>query len=131
MTAPPLFDVSLHEIERVVRSFYHEARAHPVLGPIFAAHVADWPAHEAKIASFWRNAIRRERCYDDNPMRIHMEAGDVRPEHFALWLETFDVVLERELAPGTARSWSALAHRIGRGLRFGLTDVDGKTDLRC
>lgn len=130
MTVPPLYDVSGEDIERVVGAFYREARVHPDLGPIFAAHVADRPAHEAKTTRFWRNAIRRERCYDGNPKRVHMDAGDVRPEHFALWLETFDTVLERQVSPGAARSWSALAHRIGRGLRSGLTAVDGKAVLR-
>ncbi|MFD1808309.1 hypothetical protein ACFSHQ_09780 [Gemmobacter lanyuensis] len=39
---------------------YAAVRAHPVLGPVFAHHVTDWPAHEEKISRFWRNAILRE-----------------------------------------------------------------------
>lgn len=124
MTAlPPRFAISAHEIDRVVGDFYAAIRAHPDLGPVFAAHVTDWPMHEAKIARFWRNAILMERCYDGNPMAVHRAAGDIRPEMFATWLALFDSVLKRNLAAGTAVQWSALAHRIGRGLRMGLETV--------
>ncbi|MFD0860040.1 group III truncated hemoglobin [Roseovarius aquimarinus] len=114
------FDVSRDEIARVVARFYARVRRDPVLGPVFAAHVRDWPAHEEKIARFWANAILRERVYDGNPMQVHKAAQDVQPEHFAVWLDLFDEVLAEELNEETARRWSALAHRIGRGFKVGL-----------
>lgn len=116
------FEVTAAEIAAVVADFYTQVRAHPDLGPVFAAHVSDWPAHEAKIAAFWRNAILLERGYDGNPMQVHRAAGNVRPGMFDAWLGLFDSVLARQLPPDTARAWSALAHRIGRGLRYGLVD---------
>ena len=94
-----------------------------MLGPVFAGHIADWPGHEAKIAAFWRNAILYERSYDGNPMRVHMQAGDVRADHFPIWLGLFDETLRRTLPPDAARAWSALAHRIGAGLRMGVEDL--------
>lgn len=120
---PPRFPITAAEIDRVVADFYAEIRLHPTLGPVFAAHVTDWPAHEAKIARFWRNAILMERSYDGNPMQKHREAGNVRPGMFAPWLELFDAVLKRNLAPETATQWSALAHRIGMGLRYGVVEA--------
>lgn len=126
MTAlPPRFPVTPEQIDRVVATFYDAIRHHPGLGPVFAAHVDDWPAHEAKIARFWRNAILMERSYDGNPMRVHMEAGNVQPGMFSVWLGLFDSVLARELPPDTAAAWSALAHRIGAGLRYGLAQSQG------
>lgn len=123
MTAlPPRFNVTAEEIDRVVAVFYAAIREHPGLGPVFAAHVTDWPAHEAKIAGFWRNAILHERSYDGNPMEVHRRAGNVRPGMFDSWLGLFEAVLARELPPETAAAWSALAHRIGRGLRYGLVE---------
>lgn len=119
---PPRFDITRAEIERVVAKFYAQIREHPGLGPVFAAHVTDWPAHEAKIASFWRNAILNERVYDGSPMAAHVAAGNVRPGMFEPWLRTFDKVLVEELDPLQARAWSALAHRIGRSLRAGVVD---------
>lgn len=121
-TLPPRFPITRDEIEAVVTEFYAVIRTHPGLGPIFNAHVADWPAHEAKIARFWRNAILYEKVYDGNPMVAHAAAGDVRPQHFEIWLGLFDAVLNRNLAPITATQWSALAHRIGRGLRLGVEE---------
>ncbi len=129
MTLPPRFPVTADQIGSVVATFYGRIRDHAELGPVFATHVTDWPAHEAKIASFWRNAILMERSYDGNPMRVHMAAGNVKPEHFADWLAMFDEVLAAELEPLPARAWSELAHRIGQGLQFGLdtyvTDAGG------
>lgn len=126
MTAmPPRFDITAAQIERVVNKFYAAVRRDPVLAPVFAAHVPrdGWPAHEAKIASFWRNAILYERIYDGNPMQKHMAARNVHAEHFPHWLGLFDKTLMAELPPDTARAFSALAHRIARGLRMGVEDL--------
>ena len=119
---PPRFPISEQQIDSVVAEFYGLIRQHPALGPVFANHVADWPEHEARIARFWKNAILFQRVYDGNPMAAHMQAGDVRPGMFGPWLGLFDAVLERQLPPETAAAWSALAHRIGAGLRYGLLD---------
>ena len=120
---PPRFPVTDAQITAVVEEFYAVIRTHPGLGPIFARHVTDWPAHEEKITRFWRNAILFERDYNGNPMVAHRAAGDVRSQHFDVWLALFDSVLRRNLPPETAEAWSALAHRIGRGLRMGVEDA--------
>lgn len=118
----PRFAITAAEIDAVVADFYEFVRQHPGLGPVFAAHVTDWPAHEAKIARFWRNAILFERSYDGNPMQVHKDAGNVRPGMFSTWLDLFDMVLRRNLEPEIAAAWSVLAHRIGTGLRAGLVE---------
>ncbi|WP_312527961.1 group III truncated hemoglobin [Paracoccus sp. (in: a-proteobacteria)] len=124
----PRFAITPEDIDRVVAVFYQAVRRHETLGPIFARHVDHWPTHEAKIAGFWRNAILRERGYDGNPMRVHIAAGDVKSEHFAPWLMLFDEALRRCLPPDVAQTWSALAHRIGGGLRMGVEDLRVKSD---
>ena len=121
---PPRFNITPDQIDRVVATFYAAVRQHPGLGPVFAAHVQDWPAHEDKIARFWRNAILHERSYDGNPLQVHRDAGNVRPGMFDIWLALFDSVLARNLAPEAAAAWSALAHRIGRSLRYGVAEAD-------
>lgn len=134
MPIPPRFEITPEEIDRVVAEFYSAIRVHPGLGPVFAAHVTDWPAHEAKIAAFWRNAILFEKSYDGNPLAVHKAAGNVRPGMFDPWLGLFDSVLKRNLRPQTAAAWSALAHRIGQGLRYGVVEAqrfdDGVPKLR-
>ena len=47
-------------------------------------------------------------------------AGDVKAQHFPVWLSIFDAVLAEELPQHLAQAWSALAYRIGRGLSLGL-----------
>lgn len=123
---PPRFDVTEAQIERVVQVFYAAMRRHEVLGPIFAGHITDWPPHEDKIARFWKRAILYQQVYDGNPMRAHMAAGDVRAEHFPIWLALFDETLRRTLPSHSAAAWSALVHRIGRGLRMGVEDLQHK-----
>jgi len=125
-----LFDITADQIDLVVARFYVRVRVHPELGPIFAAHIAAdaWPAHEDKIARFWRNAILREGNFSGNPMRTHMAASDVQPNHFPIWLGLFDEVLFAELPDATATAFSALAHRIGDGFIFGLVQLRRSKD---
>lgn len=113
--------LTAEQIDTVVGKFYAAVRQDADLAPIFNNHIHDWPEHEIKIASFWRNAILRERSYAGNPMQKHQAAGDVKPDHFPIWLGLFDEVLHAELPPHLAHEWSRLAHRIGQGLSYGLS----------
>ena len=117
-------DLDEDQIDAVVRRFYARVRADPVIGPIFLDSLgtrADvWEAHEAKIARFWQNALLRRPVYAGNPMMVHAGISDLHRDHFAHWLSLFDAVLFEVLPPGTAQSWSRLAHRIGQGLSMGL-----------
>lgn len=121
---PPKFPLERDDLDRVIAQFYAKVRAHPELGPVFAAHVSDWPAHEEKIGRFWRNAILHERVYDGFPQQVHMAAPEVREHHFALWLGLFDETVHAELDALTAERWSAVAHRIGRAFRMGIAQRD-------
>jgi len=125
---PPRFDITSEQIDAVMRKFYTRIRAHAVLGPIFKSRISDWPTHEAKIGRFWKKAILHEPGYDGNPMMVHMGVSDMRAEHFDDWLGLFDEVLAQELPEQAAASFSALAHRIGRGLRIGIADRDRPKD---
>ncbi len=129
----PRVEITAAEIDAVVAMFYDAVRHHPGLGPVFAAHVADWPAHEERIARFWRNAILHDRSYDGNPLAVHRDAGNVRPGMFEVGLGLFESVLKRNLTAEQAQAWSELAHRIGRGLRAGMVErpeKDGVPILR-
>ena len=123
-TLPPRFPISETEIDRVVTTFYARVRAHPMLGAIFAAHVTDWPAHEAKVARFWKGSILHQEGYDGSPMRAHRQAENVKPGMFSTWLGVFDQTLRDELPEATAQPWSALAHKIGTSLRAGVVERD-------
>lgn len=118
----PRIEITPKQIARVVARFYERVRAHPALGPVFARHVTNWPEHEARVVAFWESAILGRPGYRGSPVTVHGEARDVRPGMFAPWLALFDMTLREELPPETAAAWSALAHRIGRTLRAGVTE---------
>ena len=121
---PPRIPVTRDQIEQVVTRFYAAIRTHDRLGPVFlnilSRDAEIWRVHEAKIAAFWANAILHERNYDGNPMLVHSGISAIEPDMFADWLALFDRVLADELPDDPALQWSALAHRIGRGLRMGI-----------
>lgn len=122
------FEITGAEIDLVVTRFYARVRADAVLGPVFGAHVTDWPEHEAKIAAFWRNAILRESGYDGFPMREHLSRPDVKPEHFPIWLGLFHKTLRSELSDLQALQWGDLADKIGEGFRAGVENVRLRPD---
>ena len=121
---PQKFPITEDQIDTLVAAFYARIRVHPELGPVFLRAIgtsdAAWRAHEARIASFWRNAVGMDRSFSGNPMRKHMENREIVPELFPAWLalfrQTAEEILPREAALGIA----ALADRIGKGLSFGL-----------
>lgn len=120
------FPITPEEVDRLVAVFYERIRAHPTLGPVFFRAIApedgpEWRAHEAKIAAFWRNAIGMDRAYDGNPMKVHVANAEVMPGMFSVWLDLFRRTAEEVLEPETAASISALADRIGDGMRYGVT----------
>lgn len=121
---PPRFDITRPEIERVVARFYEKCRAHQMLGPVFAAHITDWPAHEAQEADFWAGMILHEPGTKPNLMMAHVQAGNVRPGMFSAWLDLFDETLHDSLRADQAAPWSALAHNIGKSLRAGVVDKE-------
>lgn len=120
------FEITAEEIEQLVACFYARIREHDVLGPIFIKAVgagdAAWRHHEAKIASFWRNAIGMDNSYSGTPMQVHMDNHDIQPEHFAEWLEVFHDVAGQTLTSDQAQHIGELANRIGRGLSLGIAN---------
>lgn len=129
---PPRFPITAAEIDAVVVDFYARVREDETLAPVFFQSIPPitsvWVDHEDKIASFWKNAILFERNYAGNPQQTHREKEAVEPEHFAVWLALFDVVLKERLTADQAASWSALAHRIGEGLRMGVVQARAADD---
>lgn len=121
---PPRFPITRPEIETVVRRFYARVRDNPVIGPVFLNRLTQarevWGPHEAKIADFWANVILHERCYDGNPMVIHLGVSAIKPEMFDVWLDLFADTLHQTLPEQSAAAWELLARRIGRGLRMGV-----------
>ncbi len=118
------FPITAAEIDQLMKAFYAEIRVHPLLGPVFINAIGkdrlSWQFHEAKIASFWRNAMLMDRGYRGNPMMKHLANSEIKIEHFPIWLDLFRRVASDVLPADRAANISALADRIGRGLSYGL-----------
>lgn len=129
-TDPPTADadITAEDIDAFVPAFYARIREHEVLGPIFARAITpdygpEWQAHEEKIAGFWRAVFQINRGFRGSPMQAHVTNGEVRPEHFPLWLETFHATARDMFPANKAARMSAAAERVGQGLRWGLEGV--------
>lgn len=90
-------------ISDLVERFYAAIRADAALGPIFAANVADWPAHLARLKQFWRSILHSSGEFTGNPMRKHVALAPLTLEDFSRWLELFYATLHDMGASEAAR----------------------------
>jgi hemoglobin len=123
MTAAIIAETGLDEavLTRLVHRFYDRVRADPMLGPVFAARIADWEPHLARMVDFWSSVTLMTGRYHGTPVPKHVGLP-IGAAHFARWLELF-----RETAGETCRPEGAAlvidrAERIARSLRFAVED---------
>jgi len=77
------------EVTRLVHTFYARVREEPRLGPVFAEHVRDWPAHLAQLVDFWSALLRGTRRFQGSPMSSHMAIDAMDRDLFDRWLALF------------------------------------------
>ena len=97
-TAAEMIGVDAAYIDRLVDSFYGKIQHDELLGPIFNARIADWPAHLARMKAFWRSVLHNSGEFAGNPMLKHLVIPGIGLEHFSHWLELFYQTL-REAEP--------------------------------
>lgn len=76
------------EVQRLVHRFYAQVRQDPELGPIFEAHVHDWPSHLSTLVDFWSSALRGTARFRGAPLPKHM-ALPLTADLFGRWLAIF------------------------------------------
>lgn len=81
-------------IAAFVDRFYARIRQDALLGPIFAARIADWDPHLARMNAFWRGVLLNSGEYSGNPMRMHAAIPGLEARHFARWLDLFYATLD-------------------------------------
>lgn len=114
-------------IEHLVRGFYDAARRDKLLGPVFAAGVADWEAHIARLCQFWSSVTLMTGTYHGQPMRAHLPLP-VESAHFDRWLELFAQTARALCPPAAAAHFIERAERIAESLELGIAAQKG--DLR-
>jgi hemoglobin len=80
-------------VDAFVEAFYAQVRDDALIGPIFAARIADWEPHLARMKMFWRAILLNSGEYSGNLMRLHTAIPDLDEAHFARWLGLFYATL--------------------------------------
>jgi len=76
-------------IDHFVETFYGKIQRDNLLGPIFNERIKDWPAHLARMKSFWRSVLHNSGEFAGNPMLKHLVIPGIGLEHFSHWLQLF------------------------------------------
>src|SRR5690606_14141833 len=107
------------EIRQLVNQFYGRIRADEVLGPIFNAHISDWPVHLDIMVKFWSSILLGSGEYSGTPMPKHVALPDLEAPLFRRWLKLFNATTEALPNRDLANQANELAHRIARSLWHG------------
>ncbi len=111
-------------IEGLVRRFYEEVRAHPLLGPIFATRIHDWEPHLQRMCAFWSSVALMTGRYHGTPMAKHLPLP-VDAEHFDRWLALFEETAWRTCPAKAADHFIERARRIAESLEIGIAGTHG------
>ncbi|MEQ8349580.1 MAG: group III truncated hemoglobin [Sneathiellaceae bacterium] len=111
-------------IGRLVHRFYDRVRQDPMLGPVFAARIADWPAHLARMCAFWSSVALLTGRYHGAPMPAHLPLP-VDAGHFDRWLALFRDTAAESCPPAAAAHFVERAERIAASLELGIASSQG------
>ena len=109
-------------IAALVERFYARVRQDPLLGPVFAASIAEheWPAHLARIRGFWSSVMLGSGGYKGDPLGTHLRVEGISPDLFERWLALFGETCRELFAPDLASAFELKAARIADSLKAGL-----------
>ena len=114
--------VDAEYISALVERFYGKIRQDQLLGPIFAARIADWDHHLGRMKQFWRSVLHASGEFAGNPMLKHMVIPGIGLEHFSHWLELFYQTLrDAEAHPEATALVGGRARMIADSLLTGIS----------
>ncbi len=111
-------------IERLVRAFYDRVRADALIGPVFAARIADWEPHLQQMFAFWSSVALSTGRYQGAPMRKHLFLP-IDSRHFDRWLALFEATAAEICPPRAAEHFIVRARRIAENFEMGVASVNG------
>lgn len=115
-------------IHVVVHGFYEKVRKDPAIGPIFNRVITEqeWPAHLAKMCDFWSSVLLMTGRFKGTPMAAHARIADLRPTHFARWLQLFRQTVETLCPPDAAALFVVKSEMIAQSLQLGIAVSRGE-----
>ncbi len=111
-------------IERLVRGFYAKVREDALLGPVFAARIADWEPHLRQMCAFWSSVALISGRYEGRPMQKHLPLP-IDGRHFDRWLALFAETAKELCPPAAAQHFVERAERIAESLETGIAVGNG------
>lgn len=113
----PTADIATRaDCERLVRAFYAEAMADPIIGFIFTDVARlDLEAHVPEITSFWETVLLGARSYSGGAFRPHYalhQRVTLRGGHFARWVALWNRNVDVLFAGPVAEEAKAHAARV-------------------
>jgi len=111
-------------IEHLVRSFYADVQADPLIGPIFEARIRDWEPHLQRMMAFWSSVALMSGSYHGQPMQKHLPLP-IHADHFDRWLAIFKETALRVCPPKAAAHFLERAQRIAESLELGIAGQQG------
>jgi hemoglobin len=127
----PALGVDDNLIAAVVDAFYGRIRADPMLGPIFATSVDDWPAHIEKLTRFWSSVLMMSGQYKGSPLQKHLALPNLSATHFRLWLRLFHETLAELCTPEQASLFGSRAERIAASFQIAIAQQAGDVPVLC
>jgi len=129
MTAAIMAETGLDEgiLRDLVHAFYDKVRRDAVLGPIFAARVADWGPHLERMVAFWSSVALMTGRYHGRPVPAHMPLP-INRDHFERWLELFRDTAKEVCTPAGAAHVVERAERIARSLHIAVEEAQAAPD---
>ncbi|WP_324828794.1 group III truncated hemoglobin [Qipengyuania zhejiangensis] len=120
-------------IDGLVERFYGKVRDDELLGPIFAARIANWPDHLARMKAFWRSVLHQSGEFSGNPMLKHIAIPGIESAEFEHWLALFDqTLLEIERDEAASNLIGSRARMIADSLLTGIRiHRDGRRDIKA
>lgn len=118
-------------IAAVVNAFYSRIRADTVLGPIFAAHVDDWPDHIEKLTRFWSSVLMMSGRYKGTPLQNHLAIPNLSAKHFQRWLGLFGDTLADLCTSDQADLFMSRAARIAQSFQSAIAQQAGEVPVLC
>jgi len=109
-------------LKRLVHGFYGKIRADPVLSPIFASRITDWPHHLERMVTFWSSVALMTGRYHGKPVPAHAHLPITRA-HFDEWLVLFRETALEVCTPAGAAHVTLRAERIARSLHMAVEDA--------
>lgn len=129
LTAEIMAETGLDEdiLRDLVHSFYDKVRRDAVLGPIFAARIADWEPHLERMVAFWSSVALMTGRYHGRPVQAHAPLP-VDGAHFERWLGIFRETAHEICTPACAAHVTLRAERIARSLQMAVEQAQSAPD---